>query len=236
MVSGSLMNKSFTLPVAQRAGRAFVPSRSFVQRPEVVRTCRKQESRQVKLRAGNDDVGPTYANGLIDLALEKDCLDEVHSDIDTLVGIFKEDESVREFLLNPMMPGDKKKDVIDKLAKDAKLTPYTVNFLGLLIDQDRLVSADSIFDAFEQRFCEIRETLVATVHCAQDLDDDQRYLVAKKLQEMTGQKNIKIKTSINKDLIGGFVVDYGSAQIDLSLKGQLEEVAQELVAGASAVA
>ena len=74
------------------------------------------------------------------------------------------------------------------------------------------------------------------MHCAQDLDDDQRYLVAKKLQEMTGQKNIKIKTSINKDLIGGFVVDYGSAQIDLSLKGQLEEVAQELVAGASAVA
>ena len=41
-------------------------------------------SNQVSMQ-GNDDVGPTYANGLIDLALEKDCLDEVHSDIDTLV-------------------------------------------------------------------------------------------------------------------------------------------------------
>jgi F-type H+-transporting ATPase subunit delta len=168
--------------------------------------------------------------------LEKDCLDEVHSDVDTIVGIFKEDESVREFLLNPMIPSDKKKDVIDKLAKDAKLTPYTVNFLGLLIDADRLVSADQIFSTFEERFCEIRETLVATVHCAKDLDDDQRYLVAKKLQEMTGQKNIKIKTSIDESLIAGFVVDYGSAQIDLSIKGQLEEVTQELVAGVSAVA
>ncbi len=77
---------------------------------------------------------------------------------------------------------------------------------------------------------------VATVHCAKDLDDDQRYLVAKKLQEMTGQKNIKIKTSIDESLIAGFVVDYGSAQIDLSIKGQLEEVTQELVAGVSAVA
>lgn len=77
---------------------------------------------------------------------------------------------------------------------------------------------------------------VAVVHCAKDLDDDQRYLVAKKLQEMTGQKNIKIKTNVDESLIAGFVVDYGSAQIDLSIKGQLEEVAQELVAGVSAVA
>lgn len=230
------MNKSFTMPVAQRVGRSFVLSRSFVQRPEVVRTCRKQNSRQVKLRAGLDDVGPSYANALIDLALEKDCLDEVHSDVDTLVAIFKDDELVREFLLNPMIGADKKKDVIDKLAKDAKLSPYTVNFLGLLIDQDRLVSADAIFSTFEERFCEIRETLVAVVHCAKDLDDDQRYLVAKKLQEMTGQKNIKIKTNVDESLIAGFVVDYGSAQIDLSIKGQLEEVAQELVAGVSAVA
>jgi F-type H+-transporting ATPase subunit delta len=75
---------------------------------------------------------------------------------------------------------------------------------------------------------------VAVVKCARDLDTDQRYLVAKKLQEMTGYNNIKIKTVVDESLIAGFVVDFGSAQIDLSVKGQLEEVAQELVAGVAA--
>lgn len=60
--------------------------------------------------------------------------------------------------------------------------------------------------------------------------------MAKKLQELTGSKNIKLKTVINEDLIAGFVVDYGSAQIDLSVKGQLEEVAQELVSGGTVYA
>lgn len=63
------------------------------------------------------------------------------------------------------------------------------------------------------------------------LEQEQQFLVAKKLQELTGSKNIKLKTVIDESLIAGFSVDFGSAQIDLSVKGQLEDVAQDLVAG-----
>ena len=70
---------------------------------------------------------------------------------------------------------------------------------------------------------------MATIYSAVKLEQEQQFLVAKKLQELTGSKNIKLKTVIDESLIAGFVVDYGSAQIDLSVKGQVEEIANELV-------
>jgi F-type H+-transporting ATPase subunit delta len=176
-----------------------------------------------------DDVGASYANALVDLAQEKGVLDAVHADVDTLAGIFKENDEVRDFLFNPVISPDNKKEVLGKLAKEASLSDYTLNFLSILVDQDRLVAADLIFGAFEKRYCELTDTQVATIYSAVKLEQEQQFLVAKKLQELTGSKNIKLKTVIDESLIAGFVVDYGSAQIDLSVKGQLEEVAQELV-------
>lgn len=56
----------------------------------------------------------------------------------------------------------------------------------------------------------------------------QQFLIAKKLQELTGSKNIKLKPVIDSSLIAGFVVEYGSSQIDLSVRGQIERVADQL--------
>ena len=60
------------------------------------------------------------------------------------------------------------------------------------------------------------------------LEQEQQFLIAKKLQELTGSKNIKLKPVIDETLIAGFVVEYGSSQIDLSVKGQLEKISSEL--------
>ncbi len=63
---------------------------------------------------------------------------------------------------------------------------------------------------------------VATLRSAVKLEQEQQFLIAKKLQELTGSKNIKLKPVIDESLIAGFTVSYGSAQIDMSVKGQLD--------------
>lgn len=59
-----------------------------------------------------------------------------------------------------MIAEEKKKEVLQKLAKDANLTQYTLNFLNILVDRDRLVNSDSIFKNFEDRYCELTDTQV----------------------------------------------------------------------------
>ena len=54
---------------------------------------------------------------------------------------------------------------------------------------------------------------VATLRSAVKLDHEQHFQIAKKLQELTGSKNIKLKPVIDEELIAGFVVEYGSSQV-----------------------
>ena len=69
---------------------------------------------------------------------------------------------------------------------------------------------------------------MAVLRSAVKLGQEQQFLIAKKLQELTGSKNIKLKPIIDESLIGGFTVEYGSSQIDMSIRGQLNSISGEL--------
>ena len=69
---------------------------------------------------------------------------------------------------------------------------------------------------------------VAILRSAVKLEQEQQFLIARKLQELTGAKNIKIKPIVDESLIAGFIVEYSSAQIDLSVKGKLDRISMEM--------
>lgn len=77
---------------------------------------------------------------------------------------------------------------------------------------------------------------VAVLRSAVQMEQEQHFLIAKKLQELTGAKNIKLKPVIDEDLIAGFVVEYGSSQIDMSLAGQLNQITNDLEGREAALA
>lgn len=107
-----------------------------------------------------DAVGGAYANALVEIAQENNSLDDVHADVDALQTLMKENEQIKTFLFNPVMTEDKKKDVVKKIAKEAGLSKYTVNFLNLLVDKDRIVAIEEILNAFEQTYCKMTDTQV----------------------------------------------------------------------------
>ncbi len=69
---------------------------------------------------------------------------------------------------------------------------------------------------------------MATLRSAVRMEQENQFLIAKKLQELTGSKNIKLKPVIDESLIAGFVIEFGSSQIDLSVRGRLEKIEAEL--------
>lgn len=189
----------------------------------------RRGARQVtRMAADTGKLASIYANALVELAQAKNALDTVHADVDSLQSAFKDTPDVKEFLFNPMVEEKKKRDLMKSLADDAGLSKHTLNFMYLLLDQGRLYSIAEIFDEFEIQYCKLTDTQVATLRSAVKLEQEQQFLIAKKLQELTGSKNIKLKPVIDEELIAGFVVEYGSSQVDLSVKGQLDRITQEL--------
>lgn len=71
---------------------------------------------------------------------------------------FKETPDVKGFLFNPVVADKKKRDLLQTLANDAGLSKHTLNFMNLLLDQDRLVAIQEIFDQFEIQYCKLTDT------------------------------------------------------------------------------
>ena len=85
-----------------------------------------------------DAVGASYANALVGLAQSKGALEAIHTDIDSLASVMKENADIKNFLSNPTLDEKKKKDLVKSVAAESGFNPYTVNFLNILIDQNRM--------------------------------------------------------------------------------------------------
>ena len=99
----------------------------------------------------------------------------------------------------------------------------------------RIAGITDICDSFETLYCEVTDTEVATVTSAAALDNDQQFEIAKKLQKLTGAKNIKLKPKVDSSLISGLVIQYGkggSKLLDMSAKGQLAAIEAQLLSQA----
>eukprot|EP00798_Chlamydomonas_sp_ICE-L_P016904 gene16904-23181_t len=182
----------------------------------------------VRVQAVKNPVCEAYAKALIDLSDEKGKLEAVHTDMETMGALLASNAAFKELLGNPVVEPEQKRLVLNKLVKEGDFNEYTNNFLNLLNVKDRLGLLDQILESFELQYCTLTDTQVATLRSAVKLEQEQQFLIAKKLQELTGSKNIKLKPVIDEALIAGFVIEYGSSQIDLSIKGQIEKVAESI--------
>jgi len=179
---------------------------------------------------GGGDIASGYANALVELAQSANALEVIHADLDALESVAS-DEFI-SFMCNPLMTDAKKKDILKKVCTDGDFSPYTSNFLNVLVDKKRIGLLKEVVSEFDDAYCELTDTQVATVTSAVKLENEQQFLIAKKMQEMTGAKNIKLKPQVDPSLIGGFVVQYGiggSQLVDLSVKGQIDEIAAGLM-------
>jgi F-type H+-transporting ATPase subunit delta len=208
------------------AAKSVVGQRAF--KASASRAAPKAARRAVVVMARKNEVSESYAKALVELADEKGKLEAVHADVDAVSSLMKENKKLSELIMNPVVDADKKRAVLAKIAKEAGFQQYTVNFLNLLVEKDRLALVPEICESFEDLYCQMTDTQVATLRSAVKLEQEQQFLIAKKLQELTGSKNIKLKPVIDSSLIAGFVVEYGSSQIDLSIRGQIQRVADQL--------
>lgn len=171
-----------------------------------------------------------YAAALAEIGRSQNVLEGINADMEKL-GRFLQDKQLFDFLSNPTVTEDKKKTVLKSLADDAGFVAYTLNLLNLVVDRKRTILLQEIVKEFEELYNEITDTEVAIVTSAVKIDTNQLAQIAKKIQSMSGAKNVRMKNVVDASLVAGFVIRYGkdgSRLIDMSVKGQLDRIAQQI--------
>jgi len=168
-----------------------------------------------------------YASALYDLASEQKAVPAVESDLEKLGEAISQSAEFAGLIRNPQVSREAASAAMVGIGKVLKLSGLTQNFLGVLAGNRRLTALPDVVRAFATIAAAARGEVNAEVTSAHPLSADQLKALEAKLKAREG-KDVKLKTKVDPEILGGLVVRIGSQQIDSSIRTRLNTLAQAM--------
>lgn len=148
------------------------------------------------------------------------------SDTLAFLAAIMQDESLAAIVNNPRVEEDRLTQLLLDICQD-QITGEATNFIKLLIENGRLKLAPQIAELFEKYKAEDEGYVDVDVITAYALTKAEEQKFATSLKKRLNKK-VNISSSIDKSLIGGFIVKAGDRVIDGSISGQLQQLAKRI--------
>ena len=133
-----------------------------------------------------EEIAEVYARSLFEVAKEHDSLDEVHDQLGEFADALDESRELQVFFFSPYFSSTEKQDGVKKVVTGAN--EHFTRFLELLAERHRLPVIFRIRRAFDALWAEENKLLPVEIKSAVELEDDTVKLIAKRIEEETGQK------------------------------------------------
>jgi F-type H+-transporting ATPase subunit delta len=169
-----------------------------------------------------------YAEAAFELASRDGMHDRWESDLRVAIQILA-DERAASVVDNPAIPLADREVVLKRLL-GRRLAPPAFNLVRLLARRGRMDTLPAIAAHFGRLLDESRGIVAATVSSAAPLDEDEEAAIRSRVEAMTGRE-VRLTSEVDPELIGGLVVRVGDQWIDASVRGRLERLRDQLVAG-----
>lgn len=137
-------------------------------------------------------------------------------------------EQVQDVMTDPRLTKVQRKEVLLSLVK-CTLPADAVNFIDLLVENDRVVALPEIAEQFEDLKNHHDGSAIAHISSAFDLSEAQVQDLVVGLEKKFGIK-LKPEVTVDKSLVGGIRVTVGDQVLDTSVQAQLARLRDTLVA------
>jgi len=177
------------------------------------------------------DFAARYARALADVVLGGSIpADQVNAQLQDFLSTLAESADLRQALFNPALAVDVRVRVIDALAPRLHLDRDVRNFLAVLLRHDRMNAIEEIVADFRAEVDRRQGISEVEVISARRLDADERSQMEQHVARLAGTR-VRARFREDNGLIGGAVVRIGSTIYDGSVRGRLDRMKQELIAG-----
>lgn len=167
-----------------------------------------------------------YAKALFMLALEKDIVEAVHTDIELIRQALGETGQLEMYLKSPVVKPSEKRTFISD-AFGGQLNAISLNFINLLITNKREAYIDGIIHRFLEVYREYKGVKSALITIAVPLDETVRVKLNDLLSKVY-KTGINLEIQQNPSIIGGFVLKVGDHQYDASIASGLKRMSNTL--------
>lgn len=166
-----------------------------------------------------------YAKAAFEFAREHNALGQWSEQLATVAAV-SADEGMDSVLDNPSLTDEQQAQTLNEVCGDAT-GPEVKNFVSILASNKRLSLLPVISAQFELLKSNLEKSVDVEVISAFDLNDD----TANKLADVLGKKlerEVKVSTSTDQDLLGGVLIRAGDLVIDGSVRGRLNKLAEAM--------
>ena len=161
-----------------------------------------------------------YAKALSEI-LPDEKLETVLKEIQTLLSLF--DEKALRFFKSPIIPVEKKEELLKKVLEKVEVSPELQKVLILMAQKNRLGLLKEFAEEFEKFAYERLGLVKAEITSATELDEEVLNRIKAKIEELFG-KRAEITVKLDPSIIGGFIVRVADKVLDASIKTQLENL------------
>ena len=172
-------------------------------------------------------VAHRYAHALFQVAVSRNIVETVATEVSQLRAYAAKDKSLYHFLESPDVLKDNKLALINTVFS-SQLSEAVISFLLLLIEKHRVDVFDEIAGEFEELMEGYRGVVKALVTTAVPVSDDFKNRLTVKLEAVSGKK-IDMVHRIDRAIIGGIIVQLDYQIIDRSIRYELESLRHELM-------
>ena len=176
----------------------------------------------------NPRLASRYAKSLLDLASERNCVEEPLSDIQLLDRICRTSRDFEVMLRSPVIKSEMKIAAINAVVKD-NMHQLTKLFINLLATKGRESVLPEIALAFIEQYNKMKNIRTVNVTTAVAMDEKMRNTVLSKIAAFMPGDTIDLKTTIDEKLIGGFVLETEGRLFDASVKKKLNDIKTGIV-------
>lgn len=163
-----------------------------------------------------------YAKSLIDLAQEKNMLENVKNDMSSFIEVYKANPTFALTLGSPIIDNKTKIAILTGLFK-GKVSDLTLRFFELASAKKRESILIAIAEQFLTFYNEIKGIKNVEVFTAIPLSPSVKTALSSVVTKALA-KEVILKENIDESLIGGFVLRIDDKQIDNSVKHHLNQI------------
>lgn len=177
-------------------------------------------------------IASRYARAFADSILErKQDAQAASRQLHDMLALLQSSQPLREVWENPSVPAEQKRAVLDAIAKKVAMPQLVRNFLAVIIDHRRVAQLAEITQQLDAELNRRLGMAEAEIISARELSAGERSQMEIRIKAVTG-KTIRATYKTDSNLLGGALIKVGSTIYDGSVRGQLQRLKEELVAGA----
>lgn len=175
-----------------------------------------------------EPIAQRYAQTLFRLSQDQGRLAEVGEELMLIHRLYQETPRLKDILEHPLISLEKKFSLLRSVLKD-KVSALSQRFLELIVRKGRLKYLAEILPAYQALVDRAKGIVRVKVRSFQPVTRAEEEQLKKRLSWL-GAREIVLETTLDRSLLGGMMLQIGDTVLDGSVRRQLADLREYLLA------